>query len=286
MSSLATSRVVRGGFRSVALLALCTSPLACLGRNDCSGPSGLCLEPTSGDRLRAADAGASTREVKLVVNSTGWAESSELGIAGAWYALSDGIGPPDETAADGTCEMAGHPASACASITTPLNAFPNTDGVLCTRGTVERMLDIVGSPGSPDYGDMWGAGIAFNFVIDHDNLSGAQSADMPYDATAYGVVGIAYDIDQVPRLRVAFPDSAHTNFAPVWNEEPGSGLSPVQPGHNRVFFQDVHPPTYAASKYDFDAAQLLSAQWIIPPQTSAAQPYAFCISNFSVIVAD
>ncbi|MES1178285.1 MAG: hypothetical protein ABUL62_28445 [Myxococcales bacterium] len=327
-----TKQALARAITSVVLLfSAGLAPLACLGRNDCTGANGLCLYPVpamdgggpaleSGGRAGttnagaldaglsaisggssstmagAADAGsragnASTHEVRLPVDAVGGVGAPELGIGGGWFPMADAYGVSGTTA-DGLCELAGHPASSCAAIVTPANllgGIPNQGGVLCTSGSVEQVLDTPAFPNG-DYGNMWGAGLGFVFYYDAHHMGGSDAARIPYDAPAHGVVGIAFDLDRIPQpgLRVGFSYAASTNEAAIWKQELPSFNSPVQVGHNVVLFDDVKPATYLSMPDPFDSAQLINLQLMITtnPDPSSARRYAFCVSNFSVVVED
>jgi hypothetical protein len=322
-----TKQALARAITNVALLSAGLAPLACLGRYDCTGANGLCLYPgtavgggapgiESGGRAGTSNAGAADanvsavsggsggttttvsggpgysamHEVRLPVDSIGGVGAPELGIGGGWFPMADAYGASGTTA-DGLCELAGHPVSSCAAIVTPmdLRGIPNQDGVLCTSGSVEQVLDTPAFPDG-DYGNMWGAGLGFVFYYDAHHIGGSDAARIPYDAPAHGVVGIAFDLDRIPALglRVGFSYAASTNDAAIWKQQLPSFNSPVQVGHNVVLFDDVKPATYLSMPDPFDSAQLINLQLMITTNQdpSSARRYAFCVSNFSVIVKD
>ena len=127
-------------------------------------------------------------------------------------------------------------------------SFPNTAGKMCTSGTVAKIIPIVGST-MLDYNQIWGAGIG----LDLNNGGGdAGAVKGTYNATAAGVLGIAFDIDTVPlaTLRVEFPNATATNAA-FWGGD--NQASPVKAGHNEIKWADVKGPFY-----DTDRAGLRS----------------------------
>lgn len=234
-------------------------------------------------------AGGSPTEVDLpiVVDTTGFV-AGPLGVTGPWYGFSDGWGE-DGVAANGDCEKAGHAASECASIQTPpYGSFPNVGGVMCTQGTTEQVLDITGQTGCPsttascDFANMWGAGIGFDLA---DTGTAPRG---PFNASAVGIVGFAFDIDQVPasgiRLMVSMPTTE--SVAHVYQPESGSGTSPLVAGHNKVMFAtDLAQPSYVpqAQVVPFDPTQVVAIQFQMLSRTDGVSNYAFCISNFSFI---
>jgi len=222
--------------------------------------------------------GRSTSKLQaLSPDPTGFVDvmaTGTTGIKGAWYAYGDGIGS-DGSTATGDCELKGmHAASDCSTITMPtFGMFPNTMGKMCTSGTAAKVLTM-------DYTNMWGAGIG----LDLNNGGGdAGAVKGTYNATANGVVGIAFDIDAVPlaTLRVELPTKTNTNAA-FWG---GANMSsPVKIGHNEFRWKDVTGPFYDPVATPFDPTTIYSIQFHIPTTTSAAAPYTFCISNLSAIL--
>jgi hypothetical protein len=103
---------------------------------------------------------------------------------------------------------------------------------------------------------------------------------LPYNATANGVIGMAFDIDTVPLagLRVEFPTKTATNAA-FWGGT--QQLSPVRPGHNEILWTKVEGPFYDVVAPAFDPTTIYSIQFHIPTSTSASTTYNFCISNLS-----
>jgi hypothetical protein len=222
----------------------------------------------------------------LMPDMTGYVMAPDaIGIKGAWYEYGDGAGS-DGTTATGDCEKAGHPVTACSSVTSPtFGSFPPnppTSAKLCTTGTVEKVVDIVGMTGMPDYSAMWGAGIG----LDLNNGGGANAVKMPYDATAHGVKGIAFDIDAVPLtgIRIEFPTPATSTTAAIYKSDASANYaSMLTSGHNELLFKDVAAPGYVMNPPAFDPTMIVSVQFHVPTSTSAAAPYTFCIDNFSVI---
>jgi hypothetical protein len=228
--------------------------------------------------------GSNTPLQPLLPDSTGFVDvmaTGTTGIKGAWYAYGDGIGPDGTTGSSDCIAKGGHGVADCSSITTPsFGTFPNTAGKMCTAGTVAKVINQVSMP-LPDYTNIWGAGIG----LDLNNGGGeAGAVKAPYNATANGVLGIAFDIDAVPlaTMRVEFPNTTATNAA-FW----GGDLmtSPVKAGHNEIRWADVKGPFYDTAAPTFDPKTILSIQFHIPTSASSSAPYNFCISNLSAILA-
>jgi len=237
------------------------------------------------DPSSAGGGGGSATEAPLTLGPDGSLTSSaEFDVSASSFVFSDGVGP-DGSSATGDCELAGHSAPECAKIVAPPFSAPgvvdwSVAGPLCTSGSVEKMLDVVGMPGMTDYASMWGAGIGVDFK--------QHPSNQPYDASAHGVVGIAFDIDRVPPhgLRVALQTPTTINESRAW--QPTSTptqnyTSPVQVGHNVVLFRDVVPLPFFQDQSAFDPTKL-SALLFHAPSTNTPENYVFCVSNLSLIL--
>jgi hypothetical protein len=228
--------------------------------------------------------GSSSHLQPLLPDATGFVDvgaTGTTGIKGAWYAYGDGVGS-NGTTATGDCEAKGlHAVSECSAITMPsFGSFPNTAGKMCTSGTVAKVIPIVGGT-MPDYTQIWGAGIG----LDLNNGGGeAGAVKGTYNATAAGVIGIAFDLDVVPlaTMRVEFPNATATNAA-FWGGD--LQASPVKAGHNEIKWADVKGPFYDTAAPVFDPKTIYSIQFHVPTTGTSAAPYNFCISNLSAILA-
>lgn len=256
---------------SAAIAAGCSSsntPAANGGANGSGGGSG------------GGNAGNLTA---LVPDDTGFVDvggSGTTGITGAWYAYGDGIGS-DGTTTTGDCEAkGGHAATDCSTITSPsFGKFPNMMGKMCTMGTVAKILNVTGGT-TPDYNNIWGAGIG----LDLNNAGGDGGAvKKTYNATAAGVIGMAFDIDVVPaaNMRIEFPTTA-TNAA-FWDGL--KQISPVVAGHNEVLWTKVAGPFYDATAPAFDPTSIYSIQFHVLTSATSSGTYNFCVSNLSAIMA-
>jgi len=243
-----------------------------------------CQRTCDPEALDGAAGAGSTTEVPLSVDASGQVTSSaEFGVSGPFYRYSDGAGT-DGSTAEGDCEVAGHSSAECAQVVTPPYKAPGVidwtvGGLMCTSGTVERVLQGVGT-GTLDYAHMWGAGIGFNF----------SSLGPAYDASAHGVIGIAFDLDESPSasfdLRVELPTTSTVDEPRAW--KPGASpvqsySSPVQVGHNVVLFQDAVPLPFYADQSAFDPTHILAVQFHVPA-ASVPVDYAFCIRNLSLVL--
>jgi hypothetical protein len=217
--------------------------------------------------------------ILLPPDSTGWVDRTTTGptqIQGRWYGFADGFGA-DGMSASGTCESIGHqPPENCSQLTTPSpGSFPNTDGRMCTAG-VAAGINLIGGT-TPDKNPIKGAGIAFSF-----NLPDMTATALPYDATANGVKGIAFDMDNVPAsgMRVQFPTADALNPA-FWLGN--ASISPVFPGHNVILWPDVLGPYYDGQAPAFDPTMLLRVEFLVPASSQTAIPFSFCISNLAAL---
>lgn len=224
--------------------------------------------------------GGNLTGVLLMPNETGFvpADSNELGVVGSWYTYGDGIGsdgmPP------GDCQKAMHPDSACSMITSPAaGSFPNMGGKMCTTGTAAKVIDMVGKPGMPDYGKIWGAGIGLDL-----NNPGGGAVKAEFKAAMKGTKGIEFEIDMVPlpKLRVEV-EATSTNGGADGNDYWGATASyppsPVVVGKNQVLWDQFVGP----KGHKFVPDELLGIQFHVPTGTSAPGAYSFCISNLKIL---
>jgi hypothetical protein len=230
-----------------------------------------------------AGGGGMVSGVTLVPSATGWVDKMDagntVGVQGAWYPYGDAYG-------EAKCMAAGHTAAECSVIIAPdplAMAFPNTGGVMCTEGTVGKILN--GANGMPDYSNMWGAGIG----LDLNATGGDNSEKLEWDADANGVKGIAFNIDTVPLpgLRVEFPIPSTEGGTAGSNYWGATGMypnSPVKMGTNVVLWDQVKAPVGGTGTASPDHQKhLLSIQFHVPASTASAGPYKFCISNLTFL---
>jgi hypothetical protein len=293
-------------FVSLGLLALafasgCTSDKASqMSPQKTGGSSG-----TSGSGGSPTDVGGTSGEggmrgdVTLVPNESGWVdamdEGNSVGVQGAWYPYGDKYGVAK-------CTTVGlHAPDECSTIFEPdplVTGFPNDGGVMCTRGETAVVLNCLPDvpncpPGTPDYSNMWGAGIGLDLNAEGATDAGS-GAKHTYNPEAHGVVGIAFDIDRIPlpKLRVEFPmelgdgtsTEDHLDGSPYWGAL-GDGSYPasnVIVGRNEFRWDEVQAPR---ENYDFDRTKILAIQFHVPAITSGTErgPYEFCISNLTFL---
>jgi hypothetical protein len=225
--------------------------------------------------------------VPILPDSNGWVDRStnSLGIQGAWYPYGDGT---DGTVAmgKGSCQAKGkHADSACSAIVAPVpgaGTFAPSDkktGRMCTSGVVARVADVVGANPTPDYSNMWGAGIGLD-------LAGATggSSKGSIDVVAKRITGFSFDIDNVPSpgLRVELATRAtdgSTAGHNYWGATAAYPPSPVKAGTNTVHWADFVGPKGAGT----DTGHVQSIQFHVPTTAASAESYSFCISNLTML---
>jgi hypothetical protein len=227
--------------------------------------------------------------VPILPDSNGWVErsSNSLGIQGAWYPYGDGT---DGTVAmgKGSCQAKGkHADSDCSAIVAPVpgaGTFAPSDrktGRMCTSGVVARVADIVvgGANPTPDYNNMWGAGIG----LDLAGATGDRSKGS-IDVVAKRITGFSFAIDNVPSpgLRVELAtratdgSSAGHNY---WGATAAYPPSPVKAGTNTVHWADFVGPKGTGT----DTGHVQSIQFHVPTTTASTESYSFCISNLTML---
>jgi hypothetical protein len=267
-----------------------------------SGSSG----GTTGDATGSSSGSTSGGGTPLTPDPTGYVSVTGLGIQGAWYAYGDNWGttgmPP------GVCEMTGmHPTTACSTITSPLPGMVNdeggvtatfpqtTPGTMCLSGTAAKVVacvaGVAGCTGS-DYSNIFGIGIGLDF----NNTGGVK---MPYNATMNKVTGFTFTLSGVPTagIRVEFPttDTTTTGSDSYAFSKGGSVLVTADGTYTAdmtTAATDPHPladsftPPATLMQPAFNAAHLLSIQFHVPTNTTAAIPVTnLCVSNLTAIVS-
>jgi hypothetical protein len=224
--------------------------------------------------------------VLLTPNSVGAYDGTNLaGVAGVWYAYvdySDGLGV-GATPGTGSCPEAGFTEAQCSTVTTPTVGAPfmpdsNGKGV-CTSGAAATVIGLNG--GSPDFVNIWGAGIGFDLDFPGE-VDGSGGVKGQYDASAHGITGIAFDIDAVPpggNFRLEFPTEGTESNAAYW-EGPTQYLSPIgSPGHKEIRWSDVGGPDWLSSPPLFDPTKLESVWFHVVSNALYPVDYSFCINN-------
>jgi hypothetical protein len=264
-------------------LVLFASVLGCFSVA-CSSDGGSSKNNNGGT---GAGGGGSGDNVVLTPSDTGWVDkgSNPLMIQGAWYAYGDGVGP--DGMPPGDCQTKGmHTTDECSKITTPSpGAFaPDPAKGMCTTGTVAKILNL---SGSPDYDNMWGAGIGLDFGAPSE---GETTAKHVVDLSAYKGISFTIGDKPLPGLRVEFPMPATEPGNPqgnkggsdYWGADSSYSPSPVKGNMvNTIMWADIKAP--GSSTVAFDPKQMLGIQFHVPTATSAAGAYDFCIKDVTII---
>jgi hypothetical protein len=206
-------------------------------------------------------------------------DTNPFGVAGQWYAFGDFL---DATSGKppGVCQAAGYADAQCSQLTQPnvaLPGFPNVAGSMCTTGSTAEVLLV---DGLPDWAHLWGTGIGVTLA---DPVAGETPGT--FDASSHGIVGISFDIDNVPAgLRIAFPTPS--DLVPLGPDYWGAGEffppSPVVAGTNLVPFREVQSPE--ATPRALDTTQLIEIEFLVPSIELVRQNFGFCVSNLQLLV--
>ncbi len=278
-------------------LCILTGALA-LAAGACSSSS----PPASTGKGGSSGNGGSTGnpgEMLINIAPTGFAMDATTGIIGAFYAYGDSVGPganlsgPDTANSDCVSKGKFDPTK-CSQIDTPKPGQPfdaDPTGAFCTSGTAAQVLN--GSSGSPDYSDMWGAGVS----LDLNNPGGDAGVKMDWNGSNYK--GVAFDITPGPgatsipaaSMRVNFPFTGeHGTDSPYYNGALKSNSAlPSKGGHVQIHWTDVGGPSYLMNQTPpvtppaFDVTKIQSIQWQVFTNVNNSIPYSFCISNLAVL---
>ncbi len=238
-------------------------------------------------------------ELLINISNTGFAMDATTGIVGALYAYGDSVGPNANLSGDdhenSDCVSKGKfDITKCSKIDSPTPGQPfaaDANGAFCTKGTAAQVLN--GTNGSPDYSDMWGAGIS----MDLNNPGGDAGVKMDWNGSNYK--GVAFDIAPGPdatmiptaSMRVNFPFTGeHNTDSPYYQGalKSNSGLL-AKGGHVVIHWSDVGGPMYLANQTPpvpapkFDPTKIQSIQWQVFTNVNGPIPYSFCISNLAVL---
>ncbi len=284
-----------GGF-PVSACSTITSPLpaAPMAADD----GGATTDDSGTPHAPGDEAGAEAGAAEAGADATAEAAAGDA-TAGDATAVSDATGADATGTADGSAEAASGDDGGMTVPAGYANGFPPTPAdsqTFCLSGVAAAVIN--GDGGTPDYSDIYGIGMGFDF----NNMGGVKAA---YNAAANKVIGVFFHITSAgafPSLRVEFP-TVGTNGA-------GGGdsyiVSPTANGDVTVIFaKDLatpYPPVsgmnigYAAPAGDtipmFDPeggvapTDLLSIQFHIPTATGGTVTVnQLCVSNLSAIVS-
>jgi hypothetical protein len=280
---------------------------ACSSSNDKTGTGGSTGNGGAGGGIPAGYIPLPSAATGFVQDLTGGSN-----VIGPWYAYGDGVGPNANVAngadaANSDCQSTakgGFPASACSQIAFPPpgQPFPPSDlttSKMCTDGIAAMVMN---KGGSPDYSDLWGAGIS----LDLNNPGG--DAGVKGDIDLSGFKGMSFDFSAFTgadplggtsngagappsAMRVNFPFTGeHGTDSPYWMgaAKASSPLTPT-PMHVEVHWTDVGGPFYlsqqspAVTAPAFDPKHIQSLQFQVFTNATATTPYAFCVANLALI---
>jgi hypothetical protein len=238
--------------------------------------------------------------IPLTPNATGFVSDPTSGILGAWYSYGDGAGGAASItttdSADSDCiKKGGFTAAQCSQINTPTPGMPfvpdPTMG-MCTSGTAAKVLPPPGNAaGSPDYSDLFGAGIG----LDLNNPGGDAGVKMPIDLSTYKGFSFTFSGSMIPignKIRVNFPFMGENNGtdSPYFAANKTDDHSTISTtAVNVVHWSDILGPAYLLSQTPmvtpppFDPTKVESIQFQVFTNTGAAIPYAFCVNNLTLL---
>ena len=247
--------------------------------------------------------GTSGSGIALTPTTTGFVTGNTANVIGPWYAYGDGVGMaaglvngmPDADAANSDCQKkGGFPSTACSQIMSPTPGGPfapdSTTGAMCTYGTAAVVMN--GTSGSPDYSDLWGAGIS----LDLNNPGGDAGVKGTWDGSMYK--GFSFDIanngtlGSIPSkaMRVNFPFTGeHGTDSPYYQGATQSYSVLTNGSHVVIHWSDIGGPAYLANQVPpvtappFDNTKIQSIQFQVFTNTSTATPYGFCVNNLTVL---
>jgi hypothetical protein len=283
--------------------ALALSTEACKASlPDGVGPNGTGGAPGTGG-FTGTGGGEPVVYFPLSASATGFVADQVTGVVGFWYAYGDGVGananPTNGTdAANSDCELKGQfPASTCSQITTPTPGLPAPPSDLatskfCTSGTAAQVLL---KDGAPDYADLWGAGLGFDF-----NQPLGNGPPGYFDMTPYKGISFDFTADILPiqSMRVNFPFlGMHASDAPYWmgaamSASPLTGTT-ENPQHVVIDWADIGGPFYLsletppidAGTYPLVPPRAVQGiQFQVFTNTQEPTPYSFCVANLALVV--
>jgi len=233
----------------------------------------------------------------LVSSASGFVSDPLVtGVIGPWYSYADSIGSGASLTAmtdfaNSDCsKKGGFTMDKCSDVVAPVGGQPfmPTDmasSKMCTNGTAAKVIN--GTSGSPDYSDLWGAGIA----LDLNNPGGDAGAKGDFDLSAFQGVQFDFSGDLIPAnaMRVNFPFTGeHGSDSPYWMGDTNAS-SPLTAGHITIKWADVGGPAYLKNQQPpttppaFDKTKTQSIQFQVFTVTSSTTPYSFCVANLALI---
>lgn len=151
-----------------------------------------------------------------------------------------------------------------------------TTACLSSPAANQVCLEGLGALAGDNY-ENYGAGVGIQLAV-------TDPAEVPWDATADGVVGVKFSIagpsTNAP-VRVGVTMVGLTNNGFVTNE---SGIT--APGEQTLLFADLTQPSWSTIETEFDATKIHSLQFQVVTAQAATRPYSFCVSGITWIDAN
>ena len=258
---------------------------------------------------------ASSGNILLTPNSTGYVYEPISGIKGAWYSYGDSAGPganingTDSAHSDCVAGaltaippgMGGFTLDQCTTITTPIAGqpfVPDPTNGMCTSGIGAKVID---SPvtSSPDYSDLFGGGIGLDFNNPGGDAGMKGDIDLSkYTGISFTMTAFQAGIPAGNKLRVNFPFTGeHGTDSPYWaaNKTDDHSTIDTSGGVNVVHWNQVLGPAYLLTRtpavtvppfYPGPGAGVNVVQAIqfqVFTNTSTTTPYGFCVNNLTLL---
>lgn len=206
-----------------------------------------------------SEGGASSEPGECALTATedtGWidATTNDCKVQGAWYAYSDCTTSPD----DCTTDQIPEPGS---------DAFPNSDGRICTSGTTAEI--------NKEYDTKWGAGIGLNLNQPTDSEDKNPISELPH-----ALKGFSFTIsgDTVPpEIRVTYP-TAQT-------EKTAHFKKITEAGDYTVLFTDAAQGTWVKEDQQVELVpgEVTAIQFQVVGADTKTISFDFCVENLKAL---
>ncbi len=212
--------------------------------------------------------------VNLMPNEEGFmkTENNELGIQGAWYTFG--------------CDGAVYDP--------PEGATFNNPGRMCFSGTAPQVID-ADTDGSPDYSDIWGAGMGFDVCGQSaEEAGGSEPVQNTLSACPYN----ENLVNEIIGVRVRFSGYVNASeFRILFNEGISVAnsyyiIDPADVTASTVIEVEFEDDENVRTWYDEDlkpsntvAANIIAIQFQIPTNDATPVDWDFCVDAISAITA-